>query len=35
MDLFSIVVSAVSLIAGSFFVLIGGSYIAYRIKKKS
>lgn len=34
MDLFSLAVSAVSLVAGSFFVLVSGSYIAYKIKKK-
>lgn len=35
MDLFSIIMSAVTIFAGSFFVLIGGSYIAYKIRKKS
>jgi hypothetical protein len=35
MELSSLIVSAVSLFAGSMFVLIGGAYIAYRIKRKS
>ena len=35
MDLFSIVMSALTIFAGSFFVLVGGSYIAYRIRKRS
>jgi hypothetical protein len=34
MDLFSLMVSAISVTAGALFLLIGGSYIAYRIKKK-
>ena len=35
MPLFSVVVSAIAIVAGAMFLLIGGSYLAYRIKRKS
>lgn len=35
MDLFSLVISALSVVCGSFFLIISGSYIAYRIRKRS
>ncbi len=35
MELSSLVFSAVSVFAGSMCVLIGGSFIAYKMKKKS
>ena len=35
MPLFSVVVSAIVIVAVTMFLLVGGSYLAYRIKKRS
>ncbi|HKJ81210.1 MAG TPA: hypothetical protein VJ954_04255 [Ignavibacteriaceae bacterium] len=35
MPLFSVVVSAIGIVAVTMILLVGGSYLAYRIKKKS
>lgn len=34
MDLYTVIESALTIAAGSFFVIIGGSYLAYKIRKK-
>lgn len=34
MNLFSVIVSSLMIVGGSFAMLIGGSYIVYRIRKK-
>jgi len=35
MDLTQVVLSAVAVVGGSFSLLIGGSYLAYKMKKNS
>lgn len=34
MDLYTVIESALTIAAGSFFVIIGGSYLAYKIRRK-
>ena len=35
MPLFSLLISAVAIVAGTLFLIVGCSYLAYRLKRKS
>ncbi len=35
MPLFSLIISAIAIVMGTLFLIIGCSYVAYRLKRKS